>query len=81
LIVSLYAESKKWRLPVKGIILNSPFLDMNQRDFVESVAIPASSTLGLFTKETKIQQSINRVYGETIINLNMGSGTLTQLKR
>lgn len=81
LIVSLYAESKKWRLPVKGIILNSPFLDMNQRDFVESVAIPASSTLGLFTKETKIQQSINRVYGETIHKSKYGEWDFDTTKK
>lgn len=81
LIAPLYADSKKWRLDIKGIILNSPFLDMNQSAFTEKIAVPAGSTIGLFSKKTKIRQSINRSYGESLHTSKYGEWDFDTTKK
>ncbi len=46
LITSLYCHDKGSKCRVEGLILNSPFFDMNMSGFLESVALPVVAGLG-----------------------------------
>ncbi|MEG2178294.1 MAG: alpha/beta hydrolase [Bacteroidales bacterium] len=67
LISSLYCHENRTHLAVKGLILNSPFLDMNQSWFKENIAIPLVSFWGLFFKNTPIPESMNTAYAESLL--------------
>ena len=56
LITSLFCHKYRKALPVQGLILNSPFLDMNQSWFKEKILIPTVSFFALFSKKIKIKQ-------------------------
>lgn len=67
LITSLFCHEYRKDLPVKGLILNSPFLDMNQSWFKEKILIPMVSFFAIFSKKTKIKQGISTAYGESLL--------------
>ncbi|WP_455497163.1 alpha/beta hydrolase [Coprobacter sp.] len=67
LITSLFCQKYRNNLPVQGLILNSPFLDMNQSWFKEKILIPIVSFFATFSKKTKIKQGISTAYGESLL--------------
>ena len=67
LITSLYCDRYKNDLPVQGLVLNSPFLDMNQGWFKEKILIPVVSFWGKFNKGTKIRQGTSTAYAESLL--------------
>ena len=72
LITSLFCHKYRKALPVQGLILNSPFLDMNQSWFKEKILIPTVSFFALFSKKTKIKQGISTAYGESLLKSHHG---------
>ncbi len=67
LITSLYCEAHRDDLPVQGLILNSPFLDMNMNGFYEKVLVPVVSAWGRWFKHTKISQGNSTAYAESLL--------------
>lgn len=55
LILSLYMGQKGETNHIKGLILNSPFLDWNLSKTVEGVVMPCVSGLGAIFKRVKVQ--------------------------
>lgn len=67
LIASMYAEHNRAHLGVDALILNSPFLDMNQSAFKEKVLIPVVSFFGRWFPNIKIPQGISTGYAESLL--------------
>lgn len=67
LISSLYAEANRQNLPINALVLNSPFLDMNQSKFKEKVLIPIVSFLGRWFPNMKIPQGLSTGYAESLL--------------
>lgn len=72
LITSLYCEAHRDSLPVQGLILNSPFLDMNMNGFYEKVLVPMVSAWGRCFKNTKIDQGNSTAYAESLLKEHHG---------
>ena len=72
LITSLYCEAHRNDLPVQGLILNSPFLDMNMNWFYEKILIPIVSAWGRWFKGTKISQGNSTAYAESLLKDHHG---------
>ncbi len=51
LITSLYTDSRAGKYPIKALILNSPFFDMNLSPVLEGVALPVISFIGRAIKD------------------------------
>ena len=66
LISALYADAKRDNEPIKGLLLNSPFLDQNQSWFKENVLIPIVSFLARFFPNATIPQGISTEYGQSL---------------
>lgn len=66
LITSLYADARRNHEPIKGLLLNSPFLDQNQSWFKEKILIPIVSFLSKFIPNATIPQGISTEYGESL---------------
>ncbi|MFI3240197.1 MAG: alpha/beta hydrolase [Bacteroidales bacterium] len=62
------AKGRGKEFPIKGLILNSPFLDMNLDWFTESVLLPMVNWYSYISKETKVPQGISQVYAETLLD-------------
>ena len=67
LITPLYVNSKKDKCPVDGLILNSPFLDMNMSWFMENIAIPVVSFLGKFFPNLTVQGYGDASYAHSLL--------------
>lgn len=67
LISSLYAQAKRDDVPVKGVILNSPFLDQNQSWFKEKILLPIVSFFAKWFPDWTINQGLNTAYGESLL--------------
>lgn len=67
LITPLYLQSKGKDLPVKGLILNSPFLDMNMSWFMESIAIPVVSFIGKYFPYIEVEGRSLSMYAESLL--------------
>lgn len=67
LITSLYLDNKQ-PSPVAGLILNSPFLDMNMSWFMEKIAIPVVSFLGKFFPDMKVQGYSHASYAHSLLS-------------
>lgn len=67
LISSLYADANKDKLQVNALILNSPFLDMNQSWFKEKILIPVVAFFGKWFPNVKIPQGISTGYAESLL--------------
>lgn len=72
LITALYCQKHKERLPVQALILNSPFLDMNQSWFHENIAIPLVSLYGKLRKTDQIEQGASTAYSESLLKSKHG---------
>lgn len=60
---------------VKGLILNSPFLDMNQSWIQEHIAIPLVSFWGKISPSTIVSRDQNTLYGKSIHSSYKGEWT------
>lgn len=65
LIVSYYCGIQQNMPPVDGLILNSPFLDMNLSPFLKSI-IPAVAFVGRFMPNLEIPQPSSSAYFESL---------------
>lgn len=75
LITPLYLHSKGNSLPVKALILNSPFLDMNMSGFMENVAVPVVSFLGKFFPYITVEGRSLSMYAESLLKQYHGEWT------
>ena len=67
LITPYYLNSKKGRLPVDGLILNSPFLDWNFGWLMEKVLIPTVSFIGRFFPNLTVQGYGDASYAHSLL--------------
>lgn len=75
LITPLYLQSKGKDLPVKALILNSPFLDMNMNWFMENIAIPSVSFIGKYFPYITVQGRSLSMYAESLLKKFHGEWT------
>lgn len=68
LILSLYCDAKASQLRAKGLILNSPFLDMNETWLMETILIPITSFLGKYWPEMEVPSGVSSAYFESVHN-------------
>ena len=66
LIASLYAHDHRDNLPVQGLVLNSPFLDMNFPKMKEKIGVPIVSFLGGLFPNVSISSGNDTFYAESI---------------
>lgn len=66
LIAALYANDLKENLLVQGIVLNSPFLDMNFNKGKEKIGVPIVSGLGAIMPGVKLKSGNNSLYAESL---------------
>lgn len=66
LIAAVYAHDHQENLPFKGIVLNSPFFDMNFPRFLEIFGVPLVSGLGAIMPNVKISSGGNHFYARSI---------------
>ena len=66
LIASLYANDHRDSLPVQGMVLNSPFLDMNFPKITEKVGVPIVSFLGGLFPNVSISSGSDTFYAQSI---------------
>jgi alpha-beta hydrolase superfamily lysophospholipase len=62
----LYAKAHQQNKKYNKIVLNSPFLSMNQSWFKEHILIPVMSFLGRFFPNITLPKGLSGLYGETI---------------
>lgn len=74
LISPLYISSKGSK-PVDGLILNSPFLDMNMSWFLEDIAIPVVSVIGKLFPRIKVQGGGHNSYAHSLLDEHHGEWT------
>ena len=68
LITSYYmAKGRGDRFPVRGLILNSPFLDMNLSPFLEDVAVPLVSFVSPVLRNIKVSESDGNAYAQSLL--------------
>jgi len=67
LIALAYAQAHSQKANgLYKLVLNSPFVDMNQSPFNEKIAIPMVSFLGRFFPNMKVPDGVSTLYGESI---------------
>ena len=67
LISALYAQKNRQNLQINALILNSPFLDMNQSWFKEKILIPIASFLGRWFPNAKLPQGLSPGYAYSLL--------------
>lgn len=68
LTTSMYmAKHHGDKYPIKGLILNSPFLDMNLSKFTENILIPIVTWYSWFSKNTNIPQGDGNAYAQSLL--------------
>lgn len=67
LITPNYLESKKEKLPVDGLILNSPFLDWNFGWFMEKIVIPVVAFIGKYFPMLIVQGEGDASYSHSLL--------------
>lgn len=83
LIASLYAcEQEDMSLPrVDGLILNSPFLDMNLSPIMENIVLPIASALGRYMSLLELSTDSSTAYFESLDSAHQGEWAYdTELK-
>lgn len=69
LISSYYMAKDAGRdYPIKALILNSPFLDMNLSHFEESTLVPIVSAISNIAKNIKIPQGDSNTYAQSLLS-------------
>lgn len=66
LIASYYCGTQQDTPPVEGLILNSPFLNMNLTPFMESVLIPIVSTIGALFPDLEVSNDNSTAYFDSL---------------
>jgi alpha-beta hydrolase superfamily lysophospholipase len=66
LITSLYMDGRQSPY-IKGLILNSPFLDMNMNWFMEKIIIPCGSLWGGLFPQTAIKRDKSTYYAHSLL--------------
>lgn len=66
LIASYYCGTQQTTPPVEGLILNSPFLDMNLTPLYENVIVPAASLIGALLPDLELSQDNSTAYYESL---------------
>lgn len=72
LITSLYCNDTQSSQRADGLILNSPFLDMNLNWVVEKILVPITSSIGGYIPDLKIFQSRSTAYFESLDKEHQG---------
>lgn len=72
LIASYYCGSRQSAPPVEGLILNSPFLDMNLSPFMEDFATPIASFVGSFLPDIELYNDTSTAYLESLLSDHHG---------
>lgn len=67
LITSLYQNDRAGQVPVKALVLNSPFLDMNMSWLLENVGVPVVSFLGKYFPDWEVQGRGLSMYAESLL--------------
>ncbi len=68
LISSYYmAQNAGAKYPIKGLILNSPFLDMNLSPFMEKIMVPMVSIYSKVFPNTNIDQGDSKAYAKSLL--------------
>lgn len=67
LISTLYLDHKKDSSLIKGVILNSPFLDMNMHPIAEAIGVPVIAFLGKLFPRMTIQGKGSGVYAQSLL--------------
>ncbi len=67
LITPYYLDSKKGKLPVDGLILNSPFLDWNFGWMMEKIVIPVVSCIGKLFPNLTVQGYGDASYAHSLL--------------
>jgi alpha-beta hydrolase superfamily lysophospholipase len=66
LVIACYAHQRKGSELFDALVMNSPFLDMNQNWFTEHVVVPFGSFLGTMLPRTKAAGGVSPYYGYSI---------------
>jgi len=77
LISALYLDARK-ELPVNGLILNSPFLDMYMSPVVESIGVPFISFLGKLFPRMIVQKEGSNIYAQSLLAEYKGEWTFNK---
>lgn len=72
LITPYYLNSKKGKVPVDGLILNSPFLDWNFGWFMEKIAIPTVALIGKIFPNLTVQGEGDPNYAYSLLKAYKG---------
>lgn len=67
LITPNYLNNKKGKLPVDGLILNSPFLDWNFGWMMEKIVIPVVAFIGKFLPDLTVQGYGDASYAQSLL--------------
>lgn len=81
LTTSLYANSKGDKINIDGLILNSPFFDMNESKFNENFGIPMVSFLGGIFKNSTLKGDLSTAYGESLLKKYKGEWSFDTTKK
>lgn len=81
LVTSLYLESRVSVEGLKGLILNSPFLDFNLTPFQERVSIPLLSFVATIFKKIRIAEKGRSVNGMSIHKKYYGAWDFDTIKK
>jgi alpha-beta hydrolase superfamily lysophospholipase len=66
LIASLYAQHRRERLPLTGLILNSPFFDFNAPWLLKYGAIPMACVIGRLAPKAAVPLPSGHLYGQSL---------------
>lgn len=67
LITPYYLQSKKGKLPVEGLILNSPFLDWNFGWFQKNIVMPVVAFIGKYFPDLTVQGYGDASYAHSLL--------------
>ncbi|WP_106830475.1 alpha/beta hydrolase [Parabacteroides pacaensis] len=67
LITSLYLNDRGGEVPVRALILNSPFLDMNMSWVLENIGVPLVSFIGKYFPYLEVQGRGLSMYAESLL--------------
>ncbi|WP_291723884.1 alpha/beta hydrolase [Bernardetia sp.] len=66
LVAANYANFGEEKAKITGLILNSPFLDFYEGEFMKNIILAASNTLNLFSDYAYIRNTLSPVYVQSI---------------
>ncbi|MEG1999316.1 MAG: alpha/beta hydrolase [Bacteroidales bacterium] len=81
LTASLYCDAKSDTCPFDFIILNSPFLELNNSWFMRKIAMPVASLYANIDPDIIIQQGPSTSYGESLLKGRHGEWKYDETKK